>query len=234
MRSILFALTLLCSFLTVASPYDPLIDSAARSRGVDPIVLRTISAHESGKNPWTFNADGEPFRYQDKATAVRVLWSLTQVPWMVKFVSRDGETQRRFFASEYSARAWLRGSQRITTSKGSYTLALRNDDSKEVLKGEVRIRQLRLINTDIGIAQINYRWNGQGVATVQKWFDPAFNLDFAAKRMAMLKKKYGSDLAAVGYYHSATPKYRKIYMSYFMPKYIEEKRNATVSLAATN
>ncbi|MCK1788912.1 hypothetical protein [Pseudomonas violetae] len=222
---------LLATMLGIASPvfgspYDPLIDYAARSHGVDPIVLRAITAQESRKNPWTFNADGEPFQFKDKESAVRVLWSLTQAPWMVKAILNSGQRSRRFFTTESSARAYAYSAQ----SAGS--LRLRSDDSREVSKGEIRIRPLRLINTDIGIAQVNYRWHGQGIATVQMWFDPSYNLNYAAAHLAELKKAHGSDIAAAGYYHSATPKYRQRYLANFMPKYNEEKRLASsVSLA---
>ncbi|SBW84664.1 hypothetical protein PVE_R2G0638 [Pseudomonas veronii 1YdBTEX2] len=223
------SIALLTLALTAAnancSPYDSMIDRAARNHGIDPIVLRAIAAHESNKNPWTFNADGEPFRYQDKETAVRVLWSLTKAPWMVKAISSKGERFRRFFTNQGSANSYAQSIR--STSR----LTLRIDDSKEVNKGEVRVRALRLINTDIGIAQVNYRWNGQGIATVQTWFDPHYNLEFAANRIAELKKKHKNEIEAVGYYHSATPIYRKKYLEYFIPKYNEEKRLATVSVA---
>lgn len=226
MKAYIASLLMTVSCCAISSPYDPLIDYAARQEGVDPILLRTIAAHESNKNPWTFNADGEPFQYQDKESAVRVLWSLTKAPWMVKAVLNSGERSRRFFASESAALNYAQ------YERSAGRLSMRSDDSREVNKGEVRVRQLRLINTDIGIAQVNYRWNGQGIATVQTWFDPAYNLTFAAKRLAQLKKSHGSDLEAAGYYHSATPKARKRYLGYLIPKYKEEKRLASLSLAA--
>jgi len=226
----LMLIALLASIDAVASPYDPLIDYAAMKHGVDPIVLRTITAQESSKNPWTFNADGEAFRYGDKDTAVRILWSLTKYPWMVKFVTSKKMMTRRFFANQLEAQSFA-SSLLNTSSLASTTLKLRTDDSKDVAPGEIRVRQLRLINTDIGIAQINYRWHGQGIATVQQWFDPRFNLDYAANHLAELKKKYGSDLAAAGYYHSSTEVHRKRYLADFMSKYYAEKRNASVSLA---
>lgn len=227
-RSLLALALVLTTAKANCSPYDSLIDRAARNHGVDPIVLRAIAAHESNKNPWTFNADGEPFRYEDKATAVSVLWSLTKAPWMVKAISTKGERFRRFFTSEGSANAYA------STMRESNRLLLRVDESKVVNKGEVRVRVLKLINTDIGIAQVNYRWNGQGIATVQTWFDPYYNLEFAATRIAQLKQKHKNDIDAVGYYHSATPVYRKKYLEYFIPKYNEEKRLATASMAAAH
>lgn len=208
------------------SPYDPLIDATAQRHGVDPILLRAIAAHESRKNPWTFNADGEPFQFKDKETAVQVLWSLTKAPWMVKSLPIAGKRSRRFFSTQSDALTYARN----VRSSG---FTLRTDDSREVKKGQVRVRQLRLINTDIGIAQVNYRWNGQGIATVQTWFDPAYNLNFAAARIAKLTKKHGNELLAAGYYHSGTPAIRKKYLGYLIPKYKEEKRLATASMAAS-
>jgi hypothetical protein len=214
-----------------ASPYDPLIDYVAVQHGVDPIVLRTITAQESSKNPWTFNADGEAFQFNDKDTAVRTLWALTKYPWMVKFVTHNKIMTRRFFTNQLEAQSFAETVRRSNSYRSNENYTIRFDDSKDVGPGEIRFRQLRLINTDIGIAQVNYRWHGQGIATVQQWFDPRFNLNYAANHLADLKKKYGSDLAAVGYYHSKSPKYRKRYLEDFMPKYYTEKRNASVSLA---
>lgn len=214
----------------VASPYDRLIDYAANQHGVDPIVLRTIAEQESRKNPWTFNADGEGFQFGDKDTAVRTLWALTKFPWMVKFVTNRKIMTRRFFSNQLEAQSFAETVRRSSSGNGG-AFILRTDDGKDVEPGQIRVRQLRLINTDIGIAQVNYRWHGQGIASVQQWFDPRFNLDYAANHLAELKRKYGSDLAAVGYYHSSTPVHRKRYLADFMPKYNTEKRNASVSLA---
>lgn len=208
-----------------SSPYDAVIDAAAQRHGVDRMLLRAIAAHESRKNPWTFNADGESFQFKSKERAVSVLWSLTKAPWLVKSVLHNGKVSRRFFATQGAAE--LYASYARTSG-----LRLRTDDSRKLSRGEIRVRKLRLINTDIGIAQVNYKWNGQGIATVQTWFDPAYNLDFAAARVAKLKKKHGNEILAAGYYHSATRTAREVYLGYLIPKYKEEKRLASVSLAA--
>lgn len=227
-REWMLTISLVASWSVVASPYDPLIDVTARKHGINPILLRAVAQHESRKNPWTFNADGEPFQYQDKDTAVRVLWSLTKAPWMVKSIARGGKRSRRFFPSESSALAYASSAARANS------LSLRTDEAKALSPGQIRVRQLRLINTDIGMAQVNYRWNGQGVATVQTWFDPAYNLNFAAARLASLRKRYGNDLTAAGYYHSpGNPTARAAYLGYLTPKYNEEKRLASVSMASS-
>lgn len=44
-------IAILFSQCTWASQYDSLIDAAARSKGIDPIVLRALAQKESGKHP---------------------------------------------------------------------------------------------------------------------------------------------------------------------------------------
>lgn len=227
MKRLGIALLLALSAHAEASDFDPMIDAAAARHGVDKIVLRAIAQHESRKYPWIFNADGEPFRFNDKTSTVQALWGLTQAPWMVKHRPLSGKGARRFFRSQPAAQAYASKMAR------SFGLSLRTDDSKEILRGEIRVRKLRMNNTDLGIAQINYRSHDTGLASVQRWLDPAFNLNYAASYLAKLKRKHGSDLAAVGFYHDRRPAIQKVYMSHFMPKYEQEKRNARISLAAS-
>lgn len=212
-----------------ASPYDPLIDRSARRHGVDPLVLRTIAAQESRKHPWTFNADGEGFHFDTKALAVNALLALTKRPWMAK-VHPAGESKpiRLFFASQRAAGAYVSSFNQGRRSSGKSMVSLRTDNLKEVLEGQARVRKLWLFNTDIGIAQISYRFHGKNKATISRWFDPAFNLDYAAKHLAKLKSQYGSDMAAAGYYHSKTRAVREKYLKDFRKNY-EEERNAAPS-----
>ncbi len=217
-----------------ASPYDPLIDSVAQQNGLDRFVLRAIAQQESKKHPWTFNADGEGFYFADKRTAVSALWSLTSSPWMAKIVppKGSGKMVRRFFSTQRAAQAFINGYQRSLLTQGKATLNQRYDDSKAVKNGEARVRKLWLVNTDIGIAQVNYRFHGQDRGTVQRWFDPQYNLAYAAKLLADHKRKHGTDLAAAGYYHSGTKALREQYMSRFMPIYNKEKTRAGLTVAA--
>ena len=235
MRLIICLLITLYAGATVASPYDPLIDRSARKYGIDPMVLRTIAAQESQKHPWTFNADGEGFHFDTKQLAVNALWALTKRPWMAKALPvGSAKPIRVFFASQQSAASYITSFNQGRRLSGNTLLELRTDNGKEVREGQARVRKLWLFNTDIGIAQINYRFHGKNKATISRWFDPAFNLDYAAQHLAELKKKYGSDMAAAGYYHSKTRVLRDKYLSDFRKKYEKERDAALGSTIAIN
>lgn len=231
----LFYVVLFLSSYSVGSPYDPLIDRVASQYAIDRYVLRAIAQQESNKKPWTFNADGEGFHFKSKNHAVSALWSLTKAPWMVKIIPHEGgKPIRRFFANQRAANSFLIAYQRGRRSAGSSMLRVLADQGKEVRQGEGRIRKIWLLNTDIGIAQINYRFHGQNRASVQKWFDPAFNLTYAAKHLADLKAKHGSDMTAAGFYHSKTPSVRAKYLNRFRKVYEKERASSTGSLVVAN
>lgn len=221
----------LMSTATYASPYDPMIDYAAARHGVNRYVLRAITEQESQKNPWTFNADGEGFQFGSKEQAVSALWAVNQSPWMAKVVPSegDGPMVRRFFTSANAAMAFINGYQRSLSQQGKPYLVHRTDAGKEVNKGQARVRMLWMYNTDIGIAQISYRFHARDIKSVQRWFDPAFNLDYAATLLAKHKAKYGDDLTAAGYYHSGTIEYRRAYMKAITPIYKKELANAGIT-----
>lgn len=228
----LISLWMMCAQVD-ASPYDPMIDSAAARHGVNRYVLRAITEQESQKNPWSFNADGEGFRFASKDQAVAALWAINQSPWMAKIVptTGDGVMIRRFFTSQNAAQGFINGYQRSLSQQGKRPLMQRNDPGKEVDKGQTRVRMLWMYNTDIGIAQINYRFHARDIKSVQRWFDPAFNLEYAATLLAKHKAKYGDDLKAAGYYHSGTDEYRRAYMQAILPIYKKELANAGISVS---
>lgn len=222
MHLIILVLALLSSTV-LASPYDRVIDTAAKKHGVDPYVLRAIAQVESQKHPWTFNADGEGFRLQSAQQAIQALHALNRSPWMLKIRGNDNSVHREFFTNEHAA---LAAFTVLNNTKPNWRgLVLRTDNKKEVKEGQARIRKLWMLNTDIGIAQINYRYHGGGLP-VQHWFDYSFNLDYAARLLAEHKKHTGNDLDAAGRYHSKTQRHREAYMRKILPAYNREKRNA--------
>lgn len=228
------ALALLIAMLahnSWGSQYDALIDSAAKSKGIDPIVMRALAQKESGKHPWTFNCDGEGFYFSSKNQAVWALWQISNNPWMTKVVPSNGEAIRQFFPTRQAAKAFLASYKEAQRRAGLKPITERLDSAKEVGAGQGRVRQLWVLNTDIGIAQVNYRFHGFNKARVQQWFDPAYNLNYAASEVARHKRNGKSDLDAVGDYHSKTPSVRSIYMKALLPIYLREKAHAIPDLA---
>lgn len=215
----------------LAHPYDGMIDSAARSHDLDPIVLRTVVQQETGKQPWAFNCDGEGFFFDSKERAIVSLWQISRNPWLVKIGISKDETLRQFFPNESQARAFLNAYRAAQSRVGQAAALLVSDSGKSVEVGQARVRQLWVVNTDIGIAQVNYRFHGVTRARVQQWFDPAYNLDYAASLIASHKKAGRSDLEAAADYHSKTPSVRAIYLNKLLPLYKSEKARAVTSLA---
>lgn len=215
----------------LANPYDALIDSAARKNGIDPIVMRSVVQKETTKRPWAFNCDGEGFFFDTKERAIISLWQISHNPWLVKIGTSNQQTLRQFFPNESEARAFLKTYRAAQYRVGQSAVVLRTDSGKSVEVGEARVRQLWVVNTDIGIAQVNYRFHGVTRARVQQWFDPAYNLNYAASLIAIHKKGGRSDLEAAADYHSKTPSVRAVYMKKLRPIYQSEKARAVTALA---
>ena len=68
----------------------------------------------------------------------------------------------------------------------------------------LRARGVR--NIDVGCMQINLRYHPEAFASLEEAFDPALNLRYAARFLGGLRARYGSWTAAIGRYHSSTPR----------------------------
>ncbi len=68
----------------------------------------------------------------------------------------------------------------------------------------LRARGVR--NIDVGCMQINLRYHPEAFASLEQAFDPALNLRYAASFLGELRARYGSWTAAIGRYHSSTPR----------------------------
>ncbi len=55
---------------------------------------------------------------------------------------------------------------------------------------------------DVGCMQINYRWHGDRFASVTEMFDPAHNIDYAARFLRELKTREGTWTLAVARYNA--------------------------------
>lgn len=58
------------------------------------------------------------------------------------------------------------------------------------------------INIDIGCMQVNLSWHGDSFRTLEDVFDPASNVDYAARHLIDLYNQEGDWLNAIGRYHS--------------------------------
>jgi hypothetical protein len=67
-------------------------------------------------------------------------------------------------------------------------------------------------SVDIGCMQVNLRWHPNAFTSVEAGFDPAKNVDYAARFLRDLYEKTGSWETAAGSYHSFTPEKRAIYL----------------------
>ena len=68
-------------------------------------------------------------------------------------------------------------------------------------------------NIDVGCFQINYRWHGQAFSSLAQMTDPGANARYAARFLSQLRAETGDWTAAVGAYHSRTPKYAQRYLN---------------------
>ena len=77
----------------------------------------------------------------------------------------------------------------------------------------VRARQSDGIDSiDLGCMQVNLRWHPDAFVSLEHGFDPARNVDYAARLLVSLYEQTGDWVEAAGRYHSATPEYQQAYL----------------------
>jgi len=87
-------------------------------------------------------------------------------------------------------------------------------DSRAAALDWVRDRQAAGVESiDVGCMQINLRWHPDAFADTAQGFDPAVNVDYAARFLRGLYDKTGDWKAAAGAYHSFTPEKQEIYLA---------------------
>ena len=68
-----------------------------------------------------------------------------------------------------------------------------------------------IVNIDIGISQINYRWHGENFTSIDSMLSIDTNISYAAEHLSNLKLKHGDWHKALRHYHSAKPIHHKVY-----------------------
>ena len=147
--------------------------------GVDPWLLKAVSWQESRWHPWTVNMAGESFYLKDKAAAVALIKKSYNNPWIVVLKLKNGQTDRHLMSSE--ALAYRRG---------------RGLDVKSF-----RIVKVDPGRFDVGLMQIHWYYHGKEVPSLDRLFDPDYNVAYGARYLADLINEHGLS-KAVGYYHS--------------------------------
>jgi len=66
---------------------------------------------------------------------------------------------------------------------------------------------------DIGCMQVNLRWHPDAFASLEDGFDPALNVDYAARYLVRLREETGGWREAAGRYHSADPDRARAYLA---------------------
>lgn len=70
-----------------------------------------------------------------------------------------------------------------------------------------KLRQIGVTSIDVGCMQVNLKQHPGAFPTLSAAFDPATNIDYAAKFLKAKKVNQGSWVGAVEHYHSATAKF---------------------------
>lgn len=87
-------------------------------------------------------------------------------------------------------------------------------DSRAAAMGWVRERQASGVQSiDVGCMQINLRWHPHAFASLDQGFDPAINVDYAARFLRGLFAETGDWMRAAGAYHSRTPEHAEVYLA---------------------
>ncbi|WP_296640961.1 transglycosylase SLT domain-containing protein [Roseinatronobacter sp.] len=68
-------------------------------------------------------------------------------------------------------------------------------------------------NLDFGCFQLNYHWHGKNFSSLDAMLDPVQNADYAARFLLGHYQRLGDWKAAVGAYHSRTPKHAARYLA---------------------
>lgn len=85
------------------------------------------------------------------------------------------------------------------------------NDKSEAIKIIKNALNQGVINIDVGIAQINYRWHKNNFRNIEEMINTTANIEYAAKLLSSLFKQHGTWHKAIMHYHSANPNHHKQY-----------------------
>jgi len=73
------------------------------------------------------------------------------------------------------------------------------------------LRSRGISNIDVGCMQINLHHHGEAFRSIDQALDPAMNVEYAGRFLRSLQKDLRSWNRAITRYHSATPKFARVY-----------------------
>lgn len=186
-----------------------LFERTAARHELQPELLRAIAKVESNLYPWAVNINWESFRPESPYQAVRLIRKVRQNPWLLRVDYANG-SNRLFFPSGPAAQKALAGLRRRAVLMG-----IEPPHQWEIRKLDVR-------SVDIGLMQINWKFHGEHFESMEELFDPATNLDYAARFLGQLLKQHGDLETAVAHYHSSTLHFQEIYLANFRRVYEQQ------------
>lgn len=80
-----------------------------------------------------------------------------------------------------------------------------------------------IMNVDIGIVQVNYRWHKENFAALEEMLDPKSNIRYGATLLLALRRQYGSWHEAIKRYHSGNEDLNKKYSRKIMVAWMQSK-----------
>ncbi len=186
-----------------------LFERTAARHELQPELLRAIAKIESNNYPWAVNINWESFRPESPYQAVRLIRKVRQNPWLLR-VDYENGSNRLFFPSGPAAQKALAGLRQRAALMG-----IEPPHQWEIRKLDVR-------SVDIGLMQINWKFHGENFESMEELFDPATNLDYAARFLGQLLKQHGDLESAVAHYHSSTLQFQEIYLKNFREAYAQQ------------
>ena len=194
---------------------DDLFERTAAKYDLSAELLRSIALVESKMYPWAVNINWESFRLDSPYQAVQFIHRVQKSPWLLR-VDYKGESHRLFFRSGLAAQ------------KALDDLHARAKFLDTEVPYQWEIRKLDVRSVDIGLMQINWKFHGRHFDSMLQLFDPATNLDYAARYLKSLLKEHGDLEQAVAHYHSNTEEFQVKYLQAFRTVY-QKQRNESRS-----
>lgn len=148
---------------------DELFDVMGHRYGIDSDLLRAVAYQESKFHPWSINVNKEGFFPRSKQEAIDLLRQLDKNRWLL--TTWYGKRKvREFYASEAAAKRGLASKSGVTKHA---------------------LRYVNVKSTDVGLMQVNWMYHGKNAPSLDRLFDPDWNVAYGAHFLSGLVRQYG-------------------------------------------